>query len=174
MERCPNCRASYKGGQECRRCGMKLGGLLAIEAQARAREWIAIQQIAADNLAGAEQTLIQTLRLYASPLAERLLGFVRAAAVGADNAATADQLPRGRFPPRPPLPSAAMPTAPATLPALAKLPWHPSNDFTPIASIYSSMFVMPTNSANAAKLTERRCGAGRRFGGCRARAMGLE
>src|SRR3954471_674376 len=39
----------------------------------------------------------------------------------------------------------------ATLPALAKLPWHPSNDFTPIASIYSSMFVMPTNSANAPK-----------------------
>ena len=87
MERCPNCRASYKGGQECRRCGMKLSGLLAIEAQARAREWLAIQQIAAGNLAGAEQTLIQTLRLYASPLAERLLGFVRAAAVGADDAA---------------------------------------------------------------------------------------
>ena len=86
MERCPNCRASYKGGQECRRCGMKLGELLAIEAQARAREWLAIQQIAADNLAGAEQTLIQTLRLCASPLAERLLGFVRAAAVGADDA----------------------------------------------------------------------------------------
>jgi hypothetical protein len=87
MERCPNCRASYKGGQECRRCGMKLGGLLAIEAQARAREWLAIQQIAADNLAGAEQTLIRTLRLCASPLAERLLGFVRAAAVGAGDAA---------------------------------------------------------------------------------------
>ncbi len=87
MERCPNCRASYKGGQECRRCGMKLDGLLAIEAQARAREWLAIQQIAADNLAGAEQTLIQTLRLCTSPLAERLLGFVRAAAIGADDAA---------------------------------------------------------------------------------------
>lgn len=87
MERCPNCRARYKDGQECRRCGMKLGGLLVIEAQARAREWLAIQQIAADNLAGAEQTLIQTLRLCTSPLAERLLGFVRAAAVGADDAA---------------------------------------------------------------------------------------
>src|SRR5690349_25007942 len=36
----------------------------------------------------------------------------------------------------------------ATLPALSKLPWHPSNDFTPIASIYSTMFVMPTSSAN--------------------------
>jgi tripartite-type tricarboxylate transporter receptor subunit TctC len=37
----------------------------------------------------------------------------------------------------------------ATLPALNKLSWHPSNDFTPIASIYSTMFVMSTNIANA-------------------------
>ena len=99
MERCPNCRARYKEGQECRRCGMKLGGLLAIEAQARAQEWLAIQQIAADNLAGAEQTLIQTLRLYASPLAERLLGFVRAAAVGADDAALESSRPLPTDPP---------------------------------------------------------------------------
>src|SRR5690349_21887260 len=30
----------------------------------------------------------------------------------------------------------------ATLPALAKLPWHPSNDFSPIASIYIYMLVL--------------------------------
>ena len=35
----------------------------------------------------------------------------------------------------------------ATLPALQKLSWHPSNDFTPIANVYSTMFVMPTNKA---------------------------
>ena len=39
----------------------------------------------------------------------------------------------------------------ATMPTLSKLPWHPSNDFTPIASFYSSMFVMPSNNANASK-----------------------
>jgi tripartite-type tricarboxylate transporter receptor subunit TctC len=39
----------------------------------------------------------------------------------------------------------------ATMPTLSKLPWHPSNDFAPIANIYSTMFVMPTNSANASK-----------------------
>jgi len=39
----------------------------------------------------------------------------------------------------------------ATLPALNKLAWHPTNDFTPIASVYSSMFVMSTGSANAAQ-----------------------
>jgi tripartite-type tricarboxylate transporter receptor subunit TctC len=36
----------------------------------------------------------------------------------------------------------------ATLPALNHLPWHPSNDFTPIAAIYSTMFVMATNQAS--------------------------
>ena len=39
----------------------------------------------------------------------------------------------------------------ATLPALAKLPWHQSSDFTPIANIYSTMFVMPTNAANSSR-----------------------
>lgn len=39
----------------------------------------------------------------------------------------------------------------ATLPLLSKLPWHPSNDFTPIANIYSTMFVMPTNMASTAR-----------------------
>jgi tripartite-type tricarboxylate transporter receptor subunit TctC len=36
----------------------------------------------------------------------------------------------------------------ATLPVLNNLPWHPSNDFTPIAAIYSTMFVMATNKAS--------------------------
>lgn len=37
----------------------------------------------------------------------------------------------------------------ATLPTLNKLPWHPSNDFAPIASIYIYMLVLSTNAANA-------------------------
>jgi tripartite-type tricarboxylate transporter receptor subunit TctC len=37
-------------------------------------------------------------------------------------------------------------SAHATLPKLNKLPWHPSNDFTPIASIYTYMFVIATNA----------------------------
>ena len=37
----------------------------------------------------------------------------------------------------------------ATLPEFNKLPWHPSNDFSPIASIYSYMFVMTTGAVNA-------------------------
>ncbi len=36
----------------------------------------------------------------------------------------------------------------ATLPTLNKLSWHPSNDFAPIASVYSYMLVMTTNAAS--------------------------
>jgi len=36
----------------------------------------------------------------------------------------------------------------ATLPALGKATWHPSDDFTPVANVYSTMFVMPTNKAS--------------------------
>jgi tripartite-type tricarboxylate transporter receptor subunit TctC len=39
----------------------------------------------------------------------------------------------------------------ATLPLLSKLAWHPSNDFAPIANIYSTMFVMPTNTASSSR-----------------------
>src|SRR5690242_12568868 len=39
----------------------------------------------------------------------------------------------------------------ATLPLLSKLPWHPSNDFTPVAGIYSTMMVLPTNAASTSK-----------------------
>ena len=39
----------------------------------------------------------------------------------------------------------------ATLPLLSKLAWHPSNDFAPIANIYSTMFVMPTNAASSSR-----------------------
>jgi tripartite-type tricarboxylate transporter receptor subunit TctC len=42
-------------------------------------------------------------------------------------------------------------SAHATLPKLAKLAWHPSKDFSPIASIYSYMFVIATNAASKSR-----------------------
>jgi tripartite-type tricarboxylate transporter receptor subunit TctC len=39
-------------------------------------------------------------------------------------------------------------SAHATLPKVNRLPWHPSNDFAPIASVYSYMFVIATNAAS--------------------------
>ncbi len=41
-------------------------------------------------------------------------------------------------------------SAHATLPKLNKLPWQPSNEFAPIASIYSYMFVIATNAQSKA------------------------
>jgi len=42
-------------------------------------------------------------------------------------------------------------SAHATLPKLAKLAWHPSRDFSPIASIYSYMFVIATNAQSRSR-----------------------
>jgi tripartite-type tricarboxylate transporter receptor subunit TctC len=42
-------------------------------------------------------------------------------------------------------------SAHATLPKLNKLAWHPSNDFAPIASIYTYMFVIATNAQSKAR-----------------------
>src|SRR5690348_6125432 len=42
-------------------------------------------------------------------------------------------------------------SAHATLPKLNKLAWHPSNDFTPIAAIYTYMFVIATNAQSRAR-----------------------
>ena len=39
----------------------------------------------------------------------------------------------------------------ATLPALSKLNWHPSNDFVPVAAVYSYPFVLATNSVNVSR-----------------------
>ncbi len=42
-------------------------------------------------------------------------------------------------------------SAHATLPKLNRLPWHPSKDFTPIASIYTYMFVIATNAQSKSR-----------------------
>ncbi len=39
----------------------------------------------------------------------------------------------------------------AILPALSKLTWHPSKDFTPVAAVYSYPFALVTNSENMAR-----------------------
>lgn len=42
----------------------------------------------------------------------------------------------------------------AVLPMVAGLPWHPSDDFTPIAIVYSYPFVLATNSENAQRFPD--------------------
>lgn len=77
MERCPNCRARYAGGNECRRCGMDLALLLQIETRTRAWEQIAVCHIAQNDLPKAERALGHALRLHKSVMVRALLGFVR-------------------------------------------------------------------------------------------------
>lgn len=76
MDRCPNCRARYKGETECRRCGMDLSQLLWIEAQAEAWERFAVERLAAGDVRGARVAAAEALARQRRPLASALQRFV--------------------------------------------------------------------------------------------------
>lgn len=75
MERCPNCRARYKGDPVCYRCGCELQPLRRLEAQAERLERLAVQCLTWD-LDMAEQAVAKALRLQRRPLALALRGFI--------------------------------------------------------------------------------------------------
>lgn len=77
MERCPNCRARYTEGVECRRCGMALSALLRLEAQAAAWERFAVERLLAGDLSGALAAAGESLARQHRPLAAMLRAFVR-------------------------------------------------------------------------------------------------
>jgi hypothetical protein len=77
MERCPNCRARRETGETCRRCGMDLGPLLAVERAAGSLIARALVQLAAGESEAAIRSLTQTRGLCAEPLIGHLLGFAR-------------------------------------------------------------------------------------------------
>ena len=77
MERCPNCKARYKGEDTCQRCGMELSRLIQIENQVRHLERVAIQKILAQDAFAAEKILNDALILQNSPSAKILLDFVQ-------------------------------------------------------------------------------------------------
>lgn len=77
MERCPVCRARLSDSPVCRRCGAELDILLLIDARA---DWLAhraVQLIARDNWAGAEQVLQEAQKLRQSPFVQALHEFVQ-------------------------------------------------------------------------------------------------
>ena len=76
MERCPNCRARYKGDPVCYRCGCELQRLRRLEARAERLERLAVQCLTWD-LDMAEQAVAKALRLQRRPLALALRGFIR-------------------------------------------------------------------------------------------------
>jgi len=75
MDRCPNCRARCEGRDHCRRCGMDLAPLAAIEEAARRLTLLAVADLAAGEPAAAGEHLRRALALQHEPLAELLLGF---------------------------------------------------------------------------------------------------
>jgi hypothetical protein len=77
MERCPNCRARYETGETCRRCGMDLGLLLAVERAAESMTADAVAQLAAGETSGALRTLARARSLSAEPFSAHLLAFAR-------------------------------------------------------------------------------------------------
>lgn len=77
MEQCPHCRARYRGGTECYRCGMDLSLLLQIEERAQAWERIAVKRLASGDLAQAEVAVARALALQRRPLAVALQGFIQ-------------------------------------------------------------------------------------------------
>ena len=77
MERCPNCKARYKGEDTCQRCGMDLSRLVQIENQVRHLECAAIQKILGQEAFAAERILNDALILQNSPSAKILLDFVQ-------------------------------------------------------------------------------------------------
>ena len=77
MDRCPNCRARYREGEHCYRCGMELAQLLKIEAQAAFWEHLAVGRLLAGDLASAGAAADNSLRRQRRPLALALRMFVR-------------------------------------------------------------------------------------------------
>jgi hypothetical protein len=75
MERCPNCRARCDGGANCRRCGMELVGLIAVEGAAERAVALGIAHLAAEEHEAARRELSRALSLHRTPLGERLLAF---------------------------------------------------------------------------------------------------
>ena len=84
MERCPNCRARWDGGESCRRCGMDLAPLLAIEQAAESLLATAVARMVRGDAPSAVRTLTQAERLSGEPLIRHLAGFARDIAAASD------------------------------------------------------------------------------------------
>ena len=77
MERCPVCRAPFKNDPVCYRCGADLSPLLAIEAEAAAREREAVALLGTGQWLEAHWAAERALALQFSPLAFTVRDFAR-------------------------------------------------------------------------------------------------
>ena len=78
MERCPNCRARTDGGPACRRCGMDLALLQAVERAADRRLRQAITALAEGDEDAARQAALHAASLHRTAFTQRLAGLIGA------------------------------------------------------------------------------------------------
>ena len=76
MERCPVCRAWFKGMPVCRRCKSDLSDLIALEKQAESTMMQAVQHLKAGNLSKARQLCACSETLQRTEFGGALLGFI--------------------------------------------------------------------------------------------------
>jgi hypothetical protein len=76
MERCPVCRAWFKGMPVCRRCKSDLSDLIALEKQAESTMLQAMLHLKRGNLRKARQLCVCSETLQRTEFGATLLGFV--------------------------------------------------------------------------------------------------
>jgi hypothetical protein len=76
MERCPNCRARYRGESPCPRCGLDLQPLLRLEAAADHHTARAVAALAAGDRDTARQALERARQQRDSAFLRALAGFL--------------------------------------------------------------------------------------------------
>ena len=81
MQRCPNCRARDPGDRHCRRCGMDLTGLIAVEAATERLIREAVRALVAGDVQAARADLDRARALHHDPLIDLLIAFTTASAV---------------------------------------------------------------------------------------------
>lgn len=76
MTRCPNCKARYKGGENCHRCGMELNWLLNIEESARVLRSKIIKALLSGDYQQAKILVQQHQQLIEHPLIDNIHPFI--------------------------------------------------------------------------------------------------
>jgi hypothetical protein len=77
MERCPNCRARLDAGDSCRRCGLELAGLRAVEQAHHRMAGRAAGHLAKGEMGAAIRALIRAQALCRDPLVSAMLALAR-------------------------------------------------------------------------------------------------
>lgn len=79
MERCPNCKVRYRGGETCRRCGIELTWLLEIDRQAATLRNKIIAALRDNQQSTALNYVKKHRQLVADPWVDTLYQFLQAA-----------------------------------------------------------------------------------------------